>query len=98
MTAFHAGWSGVLRILSEDSGAERLRLQADGALTQLVVHRPAQAPYLCIEPVSHVADGFNLQARSVPGTGTRVLAPGEAMQGSLEIAVGSATCNGPASA
>ena len=90
VTRFHAGWSGTMDILSGESGHERLRIEASGALTQLVIHRPAQAPYLCIEPVSHVADGFNLQAQGVAGTGTQALAPGESMQGSLAITLGSA--------
>lgn len=87
-TVFHAGWPGALSIRRGSAqGPERLRLQAQGALDHLVIHRPGGSPYLCVEPVSHVADGFNLHAQGVPGTGTRVLAPGESLQGWLQITV-----------
>jgi aldose 1-epimerase len=85
VTRFHAGWTGGLRVLSP-TGDARLHLHCDGALNQLVLHRPANAPYLCAEPVSHVADGFNLHARGLPGTGTRVLAPGERLHGAMRMA------------
>jgi aldose 1-epimerase len=35
--------------------------------------------FFCLEPVSMVNDGFNLMARGQPGTGVRVLAPGESL-------------------
>lgn len=88
VTLFHGDWTGTLTLGRGDGTT--LRLSADGALTHLVVHRPANAPYVCVEPFSHVADGFNLHARGVPGTGTRVLAPGETLQGSVEIGCGQA--------
>ncbi len=40
-------------------------IKGDPALDHLILHRPATGGYLCIEPVSHVADGFNLAARGV---------------------------------
>jgi aldose 1-epimerase len=83
VTHFVPDWDGHLDLCSP--GAQRVRLAAGGALTQLVIHRPAQAPHVCVEPVSHVPDGFNLHARGVLGTGTRILAPGEQMQGHLAI-------------
>jgi len=78
ITLFHPQWAGPVRM-------GKLRLHATGALTQLVLHRPAGAPYVCVEPVSHVPDGFNLAARGREGTGTRVLAPGQVLQGGLVI-------------
>jgi aldose 1-epimerase len=83
VTHFIPNWSGTLDISSAQ--AQRVRLTASGAMNQLVIHRPAQAPHVCIEPVSHVPDGFNLHAQGVPGTGTRILAPGEQLQGQLDI-------------
>ncbi len=88
VTVFHAGWAGLLDVTPQGAAHERLRLEANGALNQLVIHRPAQSPYVCVEPVSHVADGFNLHARGVHGTGTRTLAPGETVQGSMAITLG----------
>lgn len=85
VTRFHAGWHGPLEVLDCVTGLPRLRLQARGAFDQLVIHRPAAARYVCVEPVSHVADGFNLAAAGVGGTGIRVLAPGMCLQGGVEI-------------
>ncbi|AFT86090.1 galactose mutarotase-like protein [Paraburkholderia phenoliruptrix BR3459a] len=54
----------------------RVRLRAEAPLTHVVAFVPRGAPYLCVEPVSHVANGFNLAAAGVCDTGTRALAPG----------------------
>jgi aldose 1-epimerase len=62
-------------------------LQADPLFGHLVVHRPDPPHYLCLEPVSHVANGFNLADAGVAGTGTRMLAPGESMGGQIRIAL-----------
>lgn len=78
-TAFYDGWHGVARVTSEAGGM--LEIRASPTLHHLVLHQPEAAPYICIEPVSHVADAFNLAARGVHGTGTRVLAPGESLAG-----------------
>lgn len=85
VTRFHARWQGPLDVLDRSSGLPRLRLQARGAMDQLVIHRPASAPYVCLEPVSHVADGFNLAAQGVPGTGTLWLEPCTCLQGGVVI-------------
>lgn len=84
LTRFHADWARDLRVLSPAGGA-RLHLHCDGALDQLVLHRPAKAPYVCAEPVSHLADGFNLHAQGLPGTGMRVLAPGDCLRGTMRL-------------
>jgi len=60
-------------------------LQASPELAYLVLHRPASADWLCLEPVSHVADAFNLAAAGVQGTGARRLAPGESLAVRLVI-------------
>ncbi|MDQ0589947.1 hypothetical protein [Variovorax paradoxus] len=86
VTHFIADWSGTLDIRSAQ--ARPVRLLASGAMDQLVIHRPANAPHVCIEPVSHLPDGFNLHARGVAGTGTRILAPGAQLQGQLDIVLG----------
>jgi aldose 1-epimerase len=83
VTLFHGRWNGEACL--RRAHGELIRIRADAALAHLVIHRPASSPYLCIEPVSHVGDGFNLQARGVEGTGTRILAPGQALRGHVEI-------------
>ena len=83
LTRYVGGWDGHLE-LDLPEGA-RLHIQADPVFGHLVVHRPDNLVYLCIEPVSHVADGFNLAARSVPDTGARMLAPGESLAGTVRF-------------
>jgi aldose 1-epimerase len=83
VTLFHGQWNGEARLQRADG--ELIRILADPALAHLVIHHPADSPYLCVEPVSHVANGFNLHARGVEGTGTRILPPGEAMRGHIEL-------------
>lgn len=63
----------------------RIRLTASPIFEHLVVHRPAGGSYVCVEPTTHVTDGFNLAAAGVPGTGLRVLEPGEELCGSLQL-------------
>jgi aldose 1-epimerase len=85
-------WDGpvtgpVTRQLSDWGGHAALRLPRQGALTlqaspmlaHLVLHRPAGVDWLCLEPASHVVDGFNLNALGVAGTGALWLDPGEAI-------------------
>jgi aldose 1-epimerase len=86
LTDYLSAWDGALDL--ELPEGDVLHLQTDSVLSHLVVHRPPQPIYLCLEPVSHVADGFNLAARGVPDTGTVQLPPGEVLQGRLSIRLG----------
>ena len=83
LTHYVSGWGGTA-LVDLPEGA-RLQLSADPVFGHMVVHRPDNMAYLCLEPVSHVADGFNLAARGVPGTGTQLLAPGESMGGVVRM-------------
>ncbi|WP_250453426.1 aldose epimerase [Caballeronia sp. ATUFL_M2_KS44] len=89
-TRYMSGWNRRATLQygdDEDDGDGRtLTLIADGPLDHVVVHCPAGAAYLCVEPVSHVSDGFNLQAQGVPGTGVAVIAPGSEIAASLAMA------------
>lgn len=62
-----------------------IRLSAEPIFEHLVVHRPANGSYVCVEPTSHVANGFNLAAAGIPGSGLRILEPGEELCGSLRM-------------
>jgi aldose 1-epimerase len=86
MTDYLGGWNGraSVELPSNPPGAV-LSIEADPVFGHLVVHRPDSGAYLCLEPVTHVANGFNLAAQGVPGTGTCVLLPGESMTGSLRF-------------
>ena len=86
-TDYVGGWDGVASVeLQDAAGASTwLKIVADPVFSHLVVHRPDNLAYLCLEPVSHVADGFNLAARGVADTGARLLAPGETMGGTIRF-------------
>jgi aldose 1-epimerase len=81
LTHYVSGWDGIADI-DLPRGA-RLRMQADAMFRHLVVHRPDNLAYLCLEPVSHVTDGFNLAVRGVAGTGAQWLASGQSLSGEL---------------
>lgn len=82
MTDYLGGCTGPLDL--ELPEGDVLSITPQG-LPHLVVHRPAQPVYLCIEPVSHVANGFNLAAQGQTGTGTVQLAPGESMRSEMTL-------------
>jgi aldose 1-epimerase len=84
LTVLYQGWQLPLT-LTHASGPS-LVLGGSDALDHLVLHQPEGAPYVCVEPVSHTADAFNLHARGVFGTGHRSLAPGEVLAGSMSLA------------
>jgi aldose 1-epimerase len=77
-TAYLQEWSGAAAVLL--SGA-RLTIGADPLFAHLVLHR--SDGITCIEPVSHVANGFNLAAQGVADTGTVWLDPGATLAGKI---------------
>jgi aldose 1-epimerase len=81
------GWDGRAEIHWPESGLT-LEIEADPVFGHLVVYVPAGEDLFCVEPVSHVNDGFNLLDRGVSGTGVRVLAPGAALAGTIRFRVG----------
>ncbi|WP_250473883.1 aldose epimerase [Caballeronia sp. GAFFF1] len=85
-TRYLSGWDGRATLFYADGRA--LALEADGALGHAVVHCPAGGAYLCVEPVSHVSDGFNLDAQGIGGTGVVVIAPGSEVAASLAMRPG----------
>lgn len=76
-------WQGRFEL--ELPEGDVLQLEAHAPANHLVLHRTAAQTYLCVEPVTHVADGFNLAARGVPGTGAAWLAPGETLRSRLTL-------------
>jgi aldose 1-epimerase len=63
-----------------------IRVSSSANLTHLVVYRAAASAFLCLEPVSHATDGFNLHAEGQPHTGATFLAPGETLAAAMTIA------------
>ena len=82
LTAYLDEWS---KVEVERPGQPTLVLTAGGSLTQLVAHFPPDRPYGCIEPVSHLTDGFNRAALGWEKTGARVVEPGEILTGWIEL-------------
>lgn len=77
----YTDWDGVAAL---DWGSRRLALRADPVFSQVVLFSAPDGS-LAIEPVSNATDGFNLLARGVPGTGVRVLEPGETLSGTVTL-------------
>ncbi|MEO3433426.1 aldose 1-epimerase [Inquilinus sp. CAU 1745] len=75
-----SGWTGAARL--DWPGENRsLAISAEPPLSMLVVYSP-DAPYFCVEPVSHMTDAFNRAEDGERHTGTVVLAPDETLSGS----------------
>lgn len=83
---------GLSLYRSEWDGHGTLR-QADGtvlslsaeSLTHLVLHRPDDGRYLCLEPTSHAPDGFNFAEQGILGSGRVMLPPGQTLTALVRI-------------
>ena len=73
----YAGWDGRAVIHWPRAGVT-LRLEAEAPLRHLVLFAPAGQAFFAVEPVTNATNGFNLHAAGLPGSGTLVLAPGQA--------------------
>jgi aldose 1-epimerase len=80
------GWDGRAELHWPETDLT-LVIEAAPPLRHLVIYVPPGQDFFCIEPVSHVNDGFNLLERGVEGTGVRVLASGETLGGTLRLRV-----------
>jgi aldose 1-epimerase len=71
----------------------RITLTADALFDHFIVWRPPGGIYACLEPVSHLADGFNAVAlgrADADAAGLRILGPGETLSGRVVMTAGSA--------
>ncbi len=80
----YTGWDGRATIEWPERRA-RLEMTAVEPASReplgfLVLFTPTGADFLCVEPVSHCTDAFNLAAAGAADTGIRVLAPGETLE------------------
>jgi aldose 1-epimerase len=74
------GWDGRALIRWPETGVT-LQVEAEPLFGHLVIYIPPGEDFFCVEPVSHVNDGFNLAERGTAGTGVHILAPGETLRG-----------------
>ena len=75
-----SGWDGEAWI-AQDASAVPLRISAPGLLTLIVYSPSADAPFLCLEPVSHPVDAHNLPGQP----GLVRLDPGESLAASMTL-------------
>ena len=60
----------------------QIKMTASDIFGHLVAYTPAEAPYFCVEPISHVPDAVNLQ-NPPKQTGLRVLQAGQTLSGKI---------------
>jgi aldose 1-epimerase len=85
VTRHLSGWRG--RAAIRVSERIKLVMQASPVFHFLVVHRPRAHGYICLEPASHLANGFNLQSSVNPVTGTYILQPNQTLVGHIYLAL-----------
>lgn len=85
MTDYFSDWDGVAHL--ELPGGSRLKMACDPVFAHFVVHRPPVPAYLCLEPVSHVTNAFNLAAKGCIHTGSQLLEPGQSLTGQIHLSI-----------
>lgn len=86
------GLRGEAAWLRWTSEGVSLAIKPDFELDHMFVYAPAThngapAPFVCVEPMSHAVDGFNLLEKGWPDTGVRVLQPQETFSAGWTMAV-----------
>lgn len=85
-----SGWDGTFELTWPDR-EEVLTVAASQPLRHLVVYTRAYGErgdgFVCVEPVSHSVDAFNLAVRGIPHTGTLTLAAGQNLSAEVEFRV-----------
>jgi aldose 1-epimerase len=79
---YQSRWNGHLQLAY---GSGQLDLHASAPLSHFVAFAPANAEYLCLEPVSHLADAFNQPRSTWQDVGTHELAPGQRLSATLDF-------------
>ncbi|ANY84055.1 hypothetical protein BB934_37995 (plasmid) [Microvirga ossetica] len=83
-TAYLADWT---RVDIDRGEAAALSITASTCMSHLVIHRAPQNQYVCVEPVTHLANAFNTAEREWDQTGVRFLKPGESASGWIEVRI-----------
>ena len=82
----YTGWNRSATLLYQD---HQVQLRAGPACPSLVCFAPDdERAFIALEPVSHVNNAFVLAAQGVPGTGMRILAPGQEFAIEVSIEAG----------
>jgi aldose 1-epimerase len=63
-----------------------VKFECDPVFEHLVIYTPPDSS-MAVEPVTNAADGFNLFARGIEGTGVKVLKAGEVLEGSIRLVI-----------
>jgi aldose 1-epimerase len=79
------GWSRHAALAWPELGLA-LDIDASETLGTLVIYTPAHHEFFCVEPASHLNNGFQLARSGVDDTGARLLAPGEKLEGTVRFA------------
>ena len=79
--------SGPVAATIEYPGALTIDLEADDALSHLVVYLPVGEPFFAVEPVTNANDAFTLHARGVPGVGVLEVPPGETATAEFSLVI-----------
>ncbi len=62
-----------------------LMIETDKIFRHVVIYVPPGRDYVCVEPVTHVANAVNLAAAGRTDTGLETLDPGETLQGAMRF-------------
>jgi aldose 1-epimerase len=81
-----SGWNGRAE-LDWRSQRMRMTIEAEPVFGHLVVYVPPNQTFCCVEPVSHINDGFNRFAAGETDTGTVMLQPGATLAGCVRFGV-----------
>jgi len=71
-----SAWNGRASLIYPQCKLE-VTIEADSGCDHLVIFIPCDRDFLAVEPVTHMTDAFNRDARGESGTGTRILGPGQ---------------------
>ncbi|MBP1318272.1 hypothetical protein [Herbaspirillum sp. 1130] len=80
---YFSQWDGQMQ-LQYDQGI--LQLSAGQGLSHLVMFIPRGAPYVCVEPVSHLANAFAMPQLDPRDSGVALAAPGQSVRYTMRLA------------
>lgn len=83
---FTGGDGGPITMHWSETGI-RLLINPDPIFAHAVVYVPPGRDFVCVEPVTHVANAVNLAAAGRTDTGLQTLEPGEMLSGSISFQV-----------